>query len=226
MGLNASKVERTGSAPAEPLEAGNYIGRLSQVIDLGVQVQRPYKGQEKAPVHEIMLTYELGTEFLKDEDGNDMEDKPRLVSESIPLHHISATKAKSTKRAAVLDPKGARNGDFPAMISSPCTVTVVQNPKEGTDIVYVNISNITPPMKGFPVPELVNPPKVFDLDAPDMEIFLSLPEWIQTKIKGNLNFAGSPLDAALSGEAPKKEPAPAPEAPAAEEAGDDSDPWD
>jgi hypothetical protein len=38
---------------------------------------------------------------------------------------------------------------------------------------------------------------VFDLDEPDMEVFNALPDWIKDKIKGNLNFQGSPLQAAL-----------------------------
>ena len=48
-------------------------------------------------------------------------------------------------------------------------------------------------------PALVNPTKVFDIDEPDMEVFNSLPEWIQEKMKNNLNFSGSPLEAALGG---------------------------
>lgn len=223
MGLNASKETSVNKSKSEPLEAGNYISRLVQVIDLGIQAQRPYQGQDKPPSHEIMLTYELGTEFVKDEDGNDLVDKPRWISESIPLRNIGADLAKSTKRAAVFDPSGRLKGDFSQMVNAPCTVTIVQNPKKGTDIIYNNIANVTPPMKGFPVPQLANPPKVFDLDNPDLEIFLSLPEWIQDKIKGNLNFQESILQRALSG-APAKEPEKKPEAP--KQAVDDSNPWD
>lgn len=40
---------------------------------------------DRPPVGYIMLTYELCTEFMKDEQGNDIEDKPRWLSESIPL---------------------------------------------------------------------------------------------------------------------------------------------
>ena len=47
-------------------------------------------------------------------------------------------------------------------------------------------------------PELVNPPKVFVMDEPDLEIFLSLPNWLQDKIKDSLEYAGSPLEAALA----------------------------
>ncbi|MOA43842.1 hypothetical protein D3C78_1660410 [compost metagenome] len=68
------------------------------------------------------------------------------------------------------------------------------------------------PKDAAKAPELVNPVKVFVLDEPDMEVFLSLPQWLQDKIKGNLEFNGSPLQKALQGhkgsDKPKGKPAP------------------
>ena len=63
MALNASKV-KSQSAPKNftPLEAGNYLARLVQVIDLGMQKQRPYQGQEK-PLHIIHVFYDFGNEY-------------------------------------------------------------------------------------------------------------------------------------------------------------------
>lgn len=213
MALNASKV-KSQSAPKNftPLEAGNYLARLVQVIDLGMQKQRPYQGQEKPPAHEVMLTYELGTEFVKDENGNDQEDKPRWISESIPLRSLEQDLAKSTKRIKALDPKMECAGDLAAMVGLPCTVTVVTNPdKKDPTKIYTNVGNVTPPMKGIPVPELVNPPKVLDLDVPDMEVFESLPEWVQDKIKNNLEYAGSALQAAIEGGVPAEKNSQEPE---------------
>lgn len=201
MGLNASKVEAPkGGGNYQPIEAGNYLARLVQVIDLGLQEQRPYQGQEKPPAHEIMLTYELVSEFMKDEDGNDIEDKPRWISETMPLHSLAAERAKSTKRIQVLDPKGEKAGDLTQMVGTPVTVTVVNNPaKKDPTKVYTNVANVTPAMKGIPVAELVNPPKLFDLSEPDLEVFGSLPEWLQDKIKGNLDYPGSILQSKLEG---------------------------
>ena len=201
MGLNASTVKSTGTKKDyAPLDIGNYLARLVQVIDLGLQTQRPYNGQEKPPVHEVMLTYELGTEFLQDDDGNDMEDKPRWISESIPLHNLTQDLAKSTKRIKAIDPKLEFGGDLEQMVSMPCTVTVTHNPnKKDPSKVYVNVGNVTPPMKGIPVPELVNPAKVFNLEEPDLEILGSLPEWVQDKVKANLEFNGSVLAGMLGG---------------------------
>lgn len=193
MALDASKIKNSnGVSKSEPLDNGTYAARVVQVIDLGLQTQRPWKGKPKPPAQEISITYELGTEFLKDEEGNDRLDKPRWQSETFPLHPLSIEKAKSTKRANAIDPNNLTNGNFAKFTNAPCAVTLVQD-KKPDGKVWVNIGNVTPPMKGFEAPALVNPPKVFDLDNPDLVIFLSLPEWLQEKIKGNLNFNGSRL---------------------------------
>lgn len=78
MGLNAKKAAGGSDRVAqEVLEPGVYPARLVQLIDLGVQPQRPFQGKDKPPAQEIMITYEFTDEFLKDEDGNEIEDKPR-----------------------------------------------------------------------------------------------------------------------------------------------------
>ena len=196
MALNASKV-KGGGVPQDKLEAGVYPCRLVQVLDMGLQTQRPYKGEPKQPAYEISLTYEFTDEFMKDEDGKDREDKPKWLSETMPLHNLNAERAKSTQRYLALDPTREFGGDFSQLLGTPCNVTVVINPGKGDNAgkVYENIGGLAT-MRAKDVdklPELVNPTKLFDLDAPDMEVFNVLPDWVQEKIKGNLEFAGSPL---------------------------------
>lgn len=241
MALNASKV-KTGNkdrVEQEPLDQGNYPARLVQILDLGIQEQRPYKGEAKAPCHEIMLTYEFLDEFCKDKDGEDLEDKPRWLSETIPFRSLQADLAKSTKRYRALDPEEVHGGDFTELGGTPCNITIVNNESNGK--VYNNVGNVSTmrPKDAQKAPELVNPVKVFVLDEPDMEVFLSLPQWLQDKIKGNLEFNGSPLQKALQGhkggDKPKGKPAPqeeeedapeeAPEAPEDNEEEGEDVPW-
>ena len=200
MSLNANKVVSKEFQQQEALEVGTYAARVAQVLDLGVQVQRPYKGEEKPPVHEVMLTYELTEEFMKDENGEDIEDKPRFISETFPFRSLQSDLAKSTKRYRALDPEEKFGGDFTLLIGSPCNVTVTQNEGKNGRI-YNNISGVSPMQssKAKRLPELVNEPKVFVMDNPDPEVFASLPEWIQEKMKSNINFEGSPLQAMLEG---------------------------
>lgn len=213
MTLNASKIVNGGGGNRveQPvLEAGNYPARLVQIIDLGLQAQRPFNGEEKAPAYSFSLSYELSTEFMRDADGNEDEGKPRWISEDMPLHSLKADKAKSTKRYNVFDTSGKYNGDWTKLVTFPCTVTIANNTNAKAGKTYANISNITPPMKGFPTPPLKNTPKIFTLDDPDMEVFFSLPEWLQEKIKGNLEYAGSLLEKHINGDTPppKKEAEP------------------
>ncbi len=222
MGLNAKKVgggNQGNKVPQANIEPGTYPARLVQIIDLGLQAQRPYQGKDKPPAQEIMLTYELVDTFMLDENGNELEDKPRWISETLPFYGLYADKAKSTQRYNALDPDGAYDGDFSKALGQPVNVTIVNNAVG--DKVYDNVATISTmrARDADKCPELVNPSKLFDLDAPDLEVFNALPEWLRDKIKGNLNFKGSPLEQLLSGggdrprsaKAAKPAPAPAPE---------------
>lgn len=199
MALNAKKVgggNKQFIAQAN-IEAGNYPARLVQLIDLGLQAQKPFKGKDKAPAQEILLTYELVDEFMKDEAGNDIADKPRWISETLPFYGLFADKAKSTQRYNAFDPKDEFDGDFAKAVGMAINIAVVNNAVG--DKIYDNVGNISTmrPRDAQACPELVNPAKTFDLDAPDMAVFSSLPPWIQEKIKGNLNYENSPLQKLL-----------------------------
>jgi len=182
----------------EPLAAGTYEARLVQIIELGLQPQRPYKGEDKKPAPEIMFTYELVEEFMKDEQGNEIEDKPRWISETLPFYGTNAERSKAAKRYQAFDPDDVHDSDYAACAGSPVNVTIVVN-KGKEDKVYENVAAVTAmtPKKAAKCPELVNPIKLFDLDNPDLEVFNKLPQWIQDKIKKNLNFNGSPLQKLL-----------------------------
>lgn len=232
MALIASKGAANNSNRVEQpiIEAGVYPARIVQILDMGLQAQRPYQGKEKPPANEISITYELVDSFMVDEQGNELEDKPRWISESLPLHSLNADKAKSTQRYTAADPNNVFNGDFSKLVDSPVNVSIVHN--QVGDKTYVNIAGIAAmrPKDAAKCPELVNPPKILDLDAPDAEIFNSLPQWIQEKIKKNLNFNGSKLQAVLNGEevVVKKKAAPPPkkEEPEVLEEDDNDAPWD
>lgn len=234
MALNGKKVPMGGGNKGpqqEPIEVGTYPCRVVQVLDLGVQAQQPYQGEEKPPAHEIMITYEFLDEFVKDEDGNDVEDKPRWLSETMPLRNLDSDLAKSTKRYYAIDPNDDLDGDFLGLVGLPCMVTVDNREGKGKHAgkVFTNVANVATmrPKEAAKAPELINPPKVFELENPDLEVFNSLPEWVQDKIKSNLHFGGSALEDALAGggkpakkEATKKQVEPEPED---EEDGDE--PW-
>ena len=63
MALNANKAGGDNFVPQANIAPGSYPARLVQIIDLGLQAQKPYQGKDKAPVQEIMFTYELVDEL-------------------------------------------------------------------------------------------------------------------------------------------------------------------
>lgn len=206
MALKASNKPRGDRPRAALLDAGNYPARVVQIIDLGLQKQRPFEGKEKAPANEIMVTYELSHEFLEDENGNPDEGKPRWISERFPLYSLASERAKSTMRYLALDPAKAYGGDWSELVGVPCLVAIINNVSKSNGETYNNVGGVSLPIKGMVVPELVNPTVLFNLDDPDIEVFNALPNWIQEMITANLEFQGSKLDTALRGGSPAKKP--------------------
>lgn len=201
MGLNAKDVPFGGnSKPADPVDSGSYPARLVQLIDLGIQEQT-YNGETKPPKQEIMTTYEALDEFMKDEEGNDIPEKPRWFSENFALNNLGSELAKSTKRYYALDPNENYGGDWAKLVATPCMITLVQNPGKGAnkDRIYNKIANVSAmrPREVLKAHELVNEPKVLSLDSTDTETFQSLPDWVQKKIKSSLEWESTALYAAL-----------------------------
>lgn len=206
MALNAAKSKNTGGSTgsAPTLEPDTYLARLVVVADLGLQAQRPYKGEEKPPAYEILTTYELVDQFMKDEDGNDIKDKPRWVSEKFALYPLTSDRATSTKRYDGIDPRHTAGGDWASLVGEACLLTLVNNPGSGVHQgkVFTNIANVgaVPSAMRSGIPPLVNDPVVFDMDDPDLDAFNALPEWVQNRIKEGLEFKGSALEGLLGGE--------------------------
>jgi hypothetical protein len=201
MGLNAA-LKNSGSGKRSTVEQpllkiGGHAARLVQVIDLGLQPQRPYKGQAKDPAEQVYVTYELSHDFMIDEEGKANEKLPRWISETFVLYNLKNDKAKSTERYNALDPEGVAKGDWSKLGGAPANLLVVNNEKEG--VIYNNVGGLSAAVSlpGYVQPELVNPFVFFDLSAPSLEVFNGLPTFLQEKIKGNLNYQGSALQALL-----------------------------
>lgn len=202
MALNARKIKSTGGPKAPLIEAGAYPARLVQVIDLGLQPQE-FGGETKTPKNDLWITYELTDEFMPGEDGEPDETKPRWQSERFPLNNLSSDLAKSTKRYMALDPNMEADGDWSELLGNPVLVTIVVKGE------YNNIAGTSTmrPKEAAKLPELVNPTKVFSMDDPDLEVFNSLPQFLQDIIKGGLEYEGSKLERLLKGDKSEKKEA-------------------
>lgn len=200
---NQSKSSGGERVVQETIEHGVYPARVVRIIDLGLQPGMEWQGQQKPNQHKVDVTYELLDVFMKDKDGNENEDKPRWISEDFGVHHPSQDKAKSTIRVKAIDPNNEANFDLSKLIGMPCMVTIGSKVSKGKTYNRVLDVAAMRPKDAAKAPELKNEGRVFMLDEPDLEYFNSLPEWMQDRIKGNLEFKGSALDKALSGKEEK-----------------------
>ena len=190
--LNTNNIKATSGNKAPLLEIGNYVARIKQVVDLGIQPRKPWQGKEKGPVNMIWVTYELPTEFMLGDDGIEDTTRPRWISEQLNLFSMSQENAKSTQRMQALDPKGALGGDWGLTPNTPCTITVVHD-KTGQ---YANIGAVSMPMKGMEVPELIAPTTLFSLDdasAANQAVFDSLPDFLKEKVQGGIDYGKTPF---------------------------------
>jgi len=202
MSLNANESKNTGKGFKAPLlKVDGYLGRIVQVIDLGKQEQRAFEGKPKDPAYEIMLTYELGTEFMVDENGEVQKDKPRFLTENFALYPPTQDKAKSTKRYASFDPANEHKGNFAKMVNLPVMIGVGHKDgtgkRAGTKVEKILTVSLCPSMFADKVPQLINEALVFDFDNPDLAVFKKLAPWVQEKIMKGLTYPGSILAKAL-----------------------------
>lgn len=209
MSLNLkNQKSNSNRVPQDNIEVGSYPVRVVRILDLGLQAGQEFEGRMKPNANKVDFTYELLDCFMKDKDGNFDESKPRWISEDFPLHRPDADLAKSTKRAKAIDPTNSCDFDLTKMLGLPCMVTVGHRVSKGKT--YDKVLDVAPmrASQAAAAPALKNEPILFLLDEPNMEVFNKLPPFMQDRIKGNLEFNGSKLQAALGGKAEetKKEP--------------------
>lgn len=199
MSFNAKSIPGGGDRKRAPAVApGAYPARVVSLVLMGKQVQS-FQGEEKAPALRLRMTYELLDEFLKDDAGKDMEDKPRWVTQEFNFLSLKADKATSTKVYYALDPTEQHQGDFSKLVGMPCIVTIANEKSKKTDAVYEKVSAVSSmrDKEAAKAPQLVNKPYLFDFYEPDMEIWERLPEWLQNNIKAAVDFEGGALQKAL-----------------------------
>jgi len=188
------------SGPAQdPLDAGSYPVRIVQMVHMGLQAQRPFEGQEKPPQQEIRVTYEFLDEFMLDEDGAEVEDKPRWVSEEFALHPLDVDRAKSTLRYNAFDPDNEGDGDIFSLVGRAGNLTIVAKQGNGKnkDKVYNNVSGANAmrakDLKKHDDTPLINPSLLFSVDEPDMVAYGKLPDFVKDKIKAGLAYKSTEL---------------------------------
>lgn len=223
--MAANKAKSTGgngNKKRDLCPAGQFPARVVHITDLGLHPKIDYKTNKiVGEQYKVRITYELLTSFLLDEDGNEMKDKPRWVSENIPISKALGFADAPAQpwygncgivkryRAISGNPLAAAE-DLAVLLGEACSVLIVheaaKNGKtddEGNPLVYANIGDVAADpfsMMGQEAPALVNTPTMLDLSEPDLAIYEAEPNFVKEMIVKNLEFSGSPLEKLMAGE--------------------------
>jgi len=177
------------STPIPVLDAGAYPARLLSLATLGLQEQRPYKGEQKDPAVEVMFTFEILGQTITIND----EEQPRIISRRAKF--VGGDRSNFTKWVKALDPDGSKSNGYKelsGLLGLPCQVEVqVYQDKDNND--RNGMGNLTQLMAGFEAPEMQMQPFIFNFDQPEWEDFQKLPRWVQNACKNALNFEDSAL---------------------------------
>ena len=177
----------SGGGNFKRVPAGAYIGRCYSLIDLGTQLSSGQYGEKMQ--HKIRIGWEL---FGEDEQGNpltvdvDGVEMPMTISKSytVSLHEKSGLrKDLAAWRGKDFTDEEAKAFDVSKLVGAYCMVNVTTSETNGKT--YSNVAGLTPlpgALKNSK-PEPVHEPVIFNLDAPDMEVFESFHEKLQEAIK-------------------------------------------
>lgn len=202
MGLIAKE---SGGGDFKRVPQGAYIARCFSLIDLGTQLTNGQYGEKLQ--HKIRIGFEI---LDSDEQGEpltiniDGSESPMTISKSytLSLHEKSSLRRDlSAWRGRDFTEEEALGFDISKLIGVYCMVNVTTSDSNGKT--YSNIAGLTPLPGALKnnKPPAVHPNVIFDLDAPDMDVFNSFhdklkeaitrsPEWAQTTGKQHVPSAG------------------------------------
>jgi len=192
---------------------GSFPARIVQIIDLGEQHNTAWINGQSVPQYyveagdgtavkgddgfakktsevtgmpviqpQVQVTYEFPTETINIKG----EDLPRWQSKDYTV----TSKGALFKLVQALKP-GAES--ISAVLGEACLVQIGSTSGGKAKVVSVG-----PMVAGMDVAQPSKAPVVFDFDEPDQDIFSSLHDWVQEKIKSATNFSGSRLEQLVS----------------------------
>jgi hypothetical protein len=193
--------ETAGGSGRKLLPKGSTLGRIVEYIEFGDQPQE-FEGQTKAPAPEISIGCVLYDEGYTNDDGTP------YIDHGMPFAVTRTAKSNAFKAFKVLNWQGTATR-WLQLVGKPYLFEFDQKTSAKTKKPYsINMLQLArPPLdprskKPYDCPP-VDPThlRVFLWDAPQLAHWDSLEikgnNFIQEKILGALNFAGSPLEQLL-----------------------------
>ncbi|MFO7582923.1 phage replication initiation protein, NGO0469 family [Guyparkeria sp.] len=167
------------TAPTTTFEqppAGMHVARCYRLIDLGTQTTH-FNGEPKR-ARKLLVSFELLGEDRMD-DG-----RPFTVSRRFTASLADKAALRGfleSWRGRRFAPEEIAEGfDLGSLLDKFAMLNLVESEREGRT--YINIASASPMPKGMPAPEGENPAQMFDLSAPDWDLFAELSDRLQEQI--------------------------------------------
>lgn len=198
------KIKKKSGASVPPMEAGTYPAVCVGIVDLGEQYSEAFKKYSD----KLLIIWEIPSQTIQ----IDGEDKPRWLSKdfSSSLHEKSGLhkmlvswRGKAFTEAELTeDENGFMQFSVLDMLGIGCFLQVIVEEKDSGS--YNRITSVIALPAGMEPPQAQNQLIAFDMDTWDDEVFRSLPEWIQERIKKStqyqkLHVPTDPVDVDTSG---------------------------
>lgn len=154
---------------------GVHIARCYRMVDLGTQ-ESEFQGQKKTQ-RKIMIGWELlGDDRMA--DGNTFAISKRYT---LSMHEKAQLRRDlEAWRGRAFTREEEAQFDVSRVLGTYCMLNIMHEERNGKT--YANIASIMPLPKGMPKPASPNPCYLFDIDAPDMEIYSRFGEKLKATI--------------------------------------------
>lgn len=189
------------------LDAGVYNARILSIVDLGIQPGSPQFPEEKL---KLEFRFELCDEFMCDEAGELLKDKPRVFSYEVTYNEDGFMSEKSSIYKLISAIPDGFTFDLHELIGKPVDVMIQKYVKKsgknaGKEDNKVASILTMKAKDAAQAPQLVNTPMFFDMSEPTLEVWNKLysgnPYAQRDRILASKSFNGSKIQALLGMEA-------------------------
>lgn len=175
-----------GGGNFAPIEAGTYPARCYSMIHIGTIIEN-IQGKQKT-LNKVRISWEIPTELKEFKQGEG--EKPFVIAKDFTLslnEKATLRKFLASWRGKDFNEEEAKSFDVTKLLGVPCMISVVHKESSGGKI-YAEISGVSPVMKGFVVPEQINPNFELNYEQFDFEAFKNLPEFVRKKMESSVEY--------------------------------------
>lgn len=174
--------------PKELVPEGNHVARCVSMVQIGT-VEENYLNEVKV-ANKVRITWELPqeTRVFNPEKG----EQPFVVNKeyTLSMHEKASLRGDLQRwRGKPFTDEEAKAFDITKLLGAACMVNVVHRRSADGLKTYERVDGITPMPKGMECPPQVNPTFELTWEDFDMDKFLTLPSFLQDKIRSSKEWA-------------------------------------